>query len=96
MKRTNEVSQTGLEARDLLFTGVEVNVEIARDEPDLPKGLDAAILKLMTKHGPVALLESLHDAAWGAAEMNEEDDEITCLRLRVFGKRLSSALEALK
>lgn len=96
MNRTNEVSRTGIDARNLLLLGLEVNSEIAREEPELPKGLDEAVLMMMIEHGPVALLEALHDAAWGAAEMNEEDDEITCLRLRVFGKRLGAALEALK
>ncbi len=93
---SKNVSQVGQDARDLIIMGVEVNVDIAADEPQMPQGLDSAILKLMTKHGPIAILEALHDAAWGAAEMNEEEDEIACLRLRIFGKRLGTALETLK
>jgi len=92
----NDISATGRDARDLLSTGVEVNAEIAREEPEAAHGCDEALFKLVRKHGPVAVLEALHDAAWGAAEMNEEDDEVTCLRLRVFGNRLGSALDALK
>ena len=92
----NNPSAAGSDARDLLLVGVEVNVDIAREEPTMPQGLDATLLKLMTKHGPTAVIEALHDAAWGAAEMNEEEDEVTCLRLRIFGKRLGEALDALK
>jgi len=92
----NNISQTGQEARDLLLMGVEVNADIADDERQMPQGLDRTLLKLMAKHGATAVLESLLDAAWSAAEMNEEDDEITCLRLRVFGKRIGEALDALK
>lgn len=95
----NNISATGQDALNLLLLGLEVNSEIARTEPELPKGLDKAVLMLMIEHGPVALLEAIHDAAWGAAETNEENedaDEVTCLRLRIFGKRLGAALEALK
>ncbi len=92
----NDISVTGQDARDLLFTGVEVNADMAREEPELAGRCDEALFKLVRKHGAVAVLEALHDAAWGAAEMNEEEDEVTCLRLRVFGKRLGSALAALK
>lgn len=92
----NNITVTGRDARDLLMTGVEVNADIALDEPQMPQGLDRTLLKLMSKHGPTAVLEALHDAAWSAAEMNEEDDEVTCLRLRVFGKRLGDAIDALK
>jgi hypothetical protein len=83
-------------ACDLLSVGIEVNAEIARDEPQMAGGCDIALSRLVQKHGPVALLEALHDAAWGAAESNEEGDEVTCLRLRIFGKRLGQALAALK
>ncbi len=90
------VSTQGASARDLLSTGVEVNADIAQDEPQMGHGCDVALHKLVTKHGPMAILEALHDAAWGAAEMNEEEDELTCLRLRLFGKRLAEALDVLK
>lgn len=92
----NNISETGAAARDLLLTGVEVNADIADDERQMPQGLDRTLAKLMAKHGHTAVLEALHDAAWGAAEMTEEEDEVTCLRLRVFGKRLGDAIEALK
>ena len=92
----DKISATGIQARDLLMMGVEVNADIADDERQMPQGLDRTLLKLMAKHGPTAVLEALHDAAWGAADMNEEDDEITCLRLRVFGRRIGEALDALK
>ncbi len=92
----NNISDTGAAARDLLHTGVEVNAEIALDEPQMAHGCDVALFKLVRKHGAVAVLEALHDAAWGGAEMHEEDDEVTCLRLRVFGKRLAGAIDALK
>jgi hypothetical protein len=94
---SKNVSQVGQDARDLIHMGVEVNAEIADDEPHaMPQGLDRALLKLIGKHGVVGVLEALHDAAWSSAEMNEEEDEVACLRARIVGKRLGHVIDALK
>ena len=97
----NNVSDTGTSARNLIHMGVEVNAEIADDEPHHPahvalQGLDRALFKLVTKHGVVAVLEALHDAAFCSAEVNEEEDEVACLRVTIFGKRLGHVIDVLK
>ncbi len=101
---TKNVSGTGKLARGLITDGLEVNAEIAAEEPTYAnKGLDMALLKLVRQHGPVAVLEALHDAAIGAAEVHEEcDDEneadfgVVAVRLQVFGKKIDAAIKTLR
>jgi hypothetical protein len=101
---TKNVSSTGNLARGLITDGLEVNVEIASEEPSYgPKGLDEALLKLCRKHGAVALLEALHDAALGAAVVHEEcDDEneadfgVVAVRLQVFSRKIEAAIRTLR
>ncbi len=101
---TKIVTATGNLARGLIADGLEVNAEVADEEPEYgPKGLDRALLKLVRRHGAVAVLEALHDAALGAAEVHEECDEpnvddygVVSVRLQVFGRKLESAIRTLR
>ena len=86
-------------ARSLVLMGLEVNAEIADDEPRMSSpGLDRALFELVCQHGLVGVLEALTDAAWSSAEMNEEVEEetVACLRARIVGKRLERVLAVLK
>lgn len=100
MTRTTE---TGRAASDLVRAGLEVNAEIAREEPTMVKGLDEALLRLVDKHGLRMVLLTIQDAACCAAEVREEDcfiaadtTDVSALRARVFVLRLGRAIEALK
>jgi hypothetical protein len=95
----NTTTKIGVLATTLIITGLEVNAEIALEEPEFPQGLDEAVRKLIVKHGLNSVLGAIHHAASDAAEVTESedtDDAITALRLRVFGNRLGEAIEALK
>ena len=86
------------DARSLVIMGVEVNAEIADDEPHAaPQGLDRDLFKLICKHGLIGVLEALQDAALSSAEMNEGDDDqdLACLRARIAGHRLGTVVDAL-
>ncbi len=105
---TKNVSKIGSTCRGLIADGLEVNAEIAAEEPHYaPKGLDEALLKVVRKFGAVAVLEALHDAALGAAEVHEEcddpnDDEsqdeygVSAVRLQVFCRKLEAATRTLR
>jgi len=95
MKTTTAI---GKETLDLIDMGLVVGMEIALEEPQCPQGVDKDVLSAIRKHGLKGVLDSLATAAWGAAEMHEdaEDMEIVALRLRIFGKRIESAIAALK
>lgn len=94
----NETSETGRTAANLIEAGIEVNAEIALEEPQCTQGVDEELLSLVQKYGLKELLASIQCAAWGAAECHEEmeDMEVASLRLRVFGTRLGEAIAALK
>lgn len=100
MKRTTSV--TGRATADLIDAGLEVNAEIALEEPECPQGVDEDVLRVVRKHGLKDVLVAISAAAWGAAEVHEdmdpEDVELltSVLRLRVFGNRLGEAIDALK
>lgn len=93
---------TGRAATNLIDSGLEVNAEIALEEPECPQGVDEDVLAVVRKHGLKEVLAAIHMAAWSAAETHEdqapEDEELltTVLRLRVFGNRLGEAMGALK
>jgi hypothetical protein len=101
---TKNVSGTGNLARGLISDGLEVNAEIAAEEPSYAlKGLDEALLKIVRKFGAVAVLEAIHDAAVGAAEVHEDceydgQDEygVVAVRLQVFGKKIDAAIKTLR
>ena len=84
-------------ARSLVIMGVEVNAEIADDEPHARSCLDRDLFKLICKHGLIGVLEALQDAALSSAEMNEGDDDqdLACLRARIAGHRLGTVVDAL-
>lgn len=98
------VTVTGQLARGLICDGLMVNAEIAAEEPSYgPQGLDEALHGLVHRFGAVAVLEALHDAAIGAAEVHEDCDDrdeddygVVSFRLQVFGRKLRSAMDALK
>jgi len=95
----NNTTKTGRDAQELLIDSLAINAEIALEEPQMTQGVDEAVRKLMKKYGVREVLATVHDAAWSAAEVHEEmDDEedMTAFRLRIFGNRLSSAIDALK
>lgn len=98
----NATTQTARIAADLIDSGLEVNAEIALEEPQLAQGVDEDVLTVVRKHGLKQVLASIHMAAWGAAESHEdmdpEDEEMmtAVLRLRVFGNRLGETIGALK
>ena len=98
---TKTVTETGKLARGLICDGLEVNAEIAAEEPSYGrKGLDEGVHRLVKKYGAKAVLEAFHDAACGAAETHEDLDEegmdVAPLRLRVFCRRLDAAIKALR
>ncbi len=96
---TKKTSEAGIAAQDLIVHGLEVNAEIALEEPQMTQGVDEALRKLCAKYGVREVLASIHDASWGAAEVHEDTDEVedmTSFRLRVFGNRLSEAIKALR
>ena len=97
---TTKVSKTGVSATSLIIAGLEVNAEIALEEPEAPQGVDEAVKGLIEKFGLNSVLGAIHCAAWGAAEVHEDtddmDDAMASFRLRVFGNRLGEAIEALK
>jgi hypothetical protein len=101
---TKTVTATGNLARGMISDGLEVNAEIADEEPSYaPKGLDAALLKVVRKYGAVAVLEALHDAALGAAEVHEDCDDrdepdygVVSCRLQVFCRKLEAATRTLR
>ena len=92
-------TKTGIAAQELIAMGLEINAEIAREEPEIPQGLDEDVLSLVQKHGLREVLSSIHCAAWGAAEVHEDTDEpedMASFRIRIFNNRLSEAIDALK
>lgn len=94
-----QASETGRAAAELITDGVEINAEIALEEPECPQGLDEDVLQVIRKHGLRMVLATIHDAAWGAAETHEDMDEVedmTSFRTRIFGMRLGEAIDALK
>lgn len=94
---TTKVSKTGVSATSLIIAGLEVNAEIALEEPEAPQGVDEAVKGLIEKFGLNSVLGAIHCAAWGAAEVHEDtDDAMASFRLRIFGNRLGEAIEALK
>jgi hypothetical protein len=101
---TKAVSEVGQLARGLISDGLMVNAEIALEEPEYgPKGLDEALLKLVNRYGAEQVLASIHDAACGAAEVHEDcsefDEEhygVVAVRLKVFCRKIRSAMDALK
>ena len=95
----NETSETGRTAANLIEAGIEVNAEIALEEPQCTQGVDDDLLKLVQKYGLREVLSSIHCAAWGAAEVHEDTDEpedMASFRIRIFGNRLGEAIQALK
>lgn len=98
---TNEVSEVGQLARGLICDGLEVNAEIAAEEPSYGrKGLDEGVHRLVKKYGAKAVLEAFHDAACGAAETHEDMDEdgmdLASLRLRMFCRKIDAAIKTLR
>lgn len=102
---TKNISETGKLARGLICDGLMVNAEIAAEEPSYgPKGLDEALHRLVHKFGAVAVLEALHDAAIGAAEVHEDCDDpmdnpkygVVAVRLKVFCRKVDAAAKALR
>lgn len=101
---TKNITEIGKLARGLISDGLEVSAELAAEEPRYaPKGLDEALLSLVRAHGPVAVLEALHDAALGAAEVHEDCDDrdeadygVVSCRLQVFGRKIEGAIRALR
>lgn len=95
-----KISKTGVNATSLIIAGLEVNAEIALEEPECPQGVDEAVKALIERFGINSVLGAIHCAAWGAAEVHEDtedmDDVMASFRLRVFGNRLGEAIEALK
>lgn len=99
MKKKVTVTQTGRDAIEMIATGLEVNAEIALEERQCVQGLDQGVLDLVEKHGLVAVLAAIHCAAWSAAEVHEDTDDVEDMspfRLRMFGRRLGEAMNALK
>lgn len=101
------VTETGKLARGLICDGLEVQAEMDEQEPEYSpadlKGLDRKLHKLVSRYGAQAVLASLHDAAIGAAEVHEDCDDrdeddygVVSFRLQVFGRKLRSAMDALK
>lgn len=102
---TKNVSAVGDLARSLIADGLEVNAEIAAEEPSYATNPpDEELLRIVRLHGIVAVLEAIHDAALGAAEAHEESDEsgdvptytIASGRLQVFSRKIDGALRALR
>ncbi len=101
MNATNNDTVTA--ALGLIEMGLEVEVDIARDERH-SFGLETDLLRLVQGYGLREVLNVLHDAALMSAEMHEDEvgDEdasddlgMHVLRLRVFANRLSSATNVL-
>lgn len=102
------VTETGKLARGMIHDGLEVHAEMYEQEPELKdapfKGIDRKLHRLVQQYGVQAILESLHDAAIGAAEVHEDCDDpmdnpeygVVAVRLKVFGRKLRSAMDALK
>lgn len=101
---TKNVTVTGTLARGLIADGLEVNAEISAEEPAYaPRGLDEALLKIVRRFGTVAVLDALHDAALGAAEVHEDCDDrdepdfgVVSCRLQVFCRKLEAATRTLR
>jgi hypothetical protein len=91
---------TGEAATDLIVASVEINAEIALEEPEMEQGIDEELYGLLDKYGLKAVLASIHDAAWAAAEVHAdmEDDlfALASVRLKSFSRRLHEAMNALK
>ncbi len=90
---------TGIAAQELIATGLEINAEIALEEPECPQGVDEDLLRIVQKYGLREVLSSIHCAAWGAAEVHEDTDEpedMASFRIRIFNNRLGEAIQALK
>jgi len=97
MKRTT--TATGRAAQQLIIDGLEVNAEIALEEPEMEQGIDEELQKLCQKYGVRSILASIHDAAWSAGEVHTEtddDEDMRALRLKVFSNRLGEAIDALR
>lgn len=95
----NNATKTGRNAQELIIDGLEVNAEIALEEPQLQQGVDENVRRLVKRYGVKGVLEAIHCAAWGACEMHEETDDeedMASFRLRIFGNRLGQAIQALK
>jgi hypothetical protein len=95
----NTTTDTGMAAAQLIADGLEVNAEIALEEPECPQGVDEDVLRLVRKHGLREVLSAIHCAAWGAAEVHEDVDEpedMRSFRIRIFNNRLAEAIQALK
>jgi hypothetical protein len=97
---TRMVTVTGKLARGLIVDGLEVNAEVIADGPN---GLDERLLVLIRQYGAVGILEALHDAALGAAEIHEECDDpedqdfgVVAVRLQVFSRKLDAAIKTLR
>lgn len=102
---TKNISETGQLARGLICNGLEVNAEIAAEEPNYSvKDLDAAVLKIVKKFGVVAVLDAIHDAACGAAEVHEDCDDpmdnpeygVVAVRLKMFCRKVDAATKTLR
>ncbi len=97
MNSKTVASQTAINAIDLIQCGLEVNAECYAEE-NIPS-CDEAVLELVREHGLKAILESLHDAAYGAAEVHEEADDVedmSSFRCRMFGVKIDAAIKALR
>jgi hypothetical protein len=94
-----KTTATGRAAQQLIVDGLEVNAEIALEEPECEQGIDEDLQKLCQKYGVRSVLASIHCAAWTAGEVHtdsDDDEDMRALRLRVFSNRLSHAMDALK
>lgn len=96
---TTTTTNTGKAAAGLIADGLEVNAEIALEEPECPQGVDEDVLKVVRKHGLQSVLAAIHSAAWGAAEVHEDfvdEGDMAAFRTRIFMNRLGEAINALK
>ena len=92
-------TQTGIAAQELIATGLEINAEIALEEPECPQGVDEDLLRIVQKYGLREVLSSIHCAAWGACEVHEDTDEpedMASFRIRIFCGKIRAAMDALK
>jgi hypothetical protein len=98
MKQTT----TGFAAANIVAQGLEVNAEIALEDGQCVQGVDEDMLRLVEKHGLRALLAAVHDAAWTAGEVRDEDDfrsggeDMGAFRTRIFSLRLGKAIDVLR
>ncbi len=95
-------SEEGRAVNDFVKQGLEVNAEIALEEPQCPQGVDEEVLAVIKKHGLKSVLAAIQSAAWGASEVHDEDSfcdgtiDMGPFRTRIFAMRISDAMDCLK